>query len=151
MYDKYQRAAAEVVKLKVSENGSETAMQIDLCDDCRLRRWIGDSLKKGIVEEGRYFETGVEDWKWRGVVTEVEVGTRRWMWECWECGNWLLTGIDEWKETGKQMTYLGEDCWVLLRSFEMVLWLGVEIDEPAGRRSARYDRKKIVVVGRFEV
>lgn len=31
-YDKYQSEVDEAAKLKESENGSETAMQIDLCD-----------------------------------------------------------------------------------------------------------------------
>jgi hypothetical protein len=45
---------------------------------------MDDDLKTEIVEEGRCFEVGMENWKWEGAVGEVEVGTRRWMWEGWE-------------------------------------------------------------------
>jgi hypothetical protein len=55
------------------------------------------------------------------------------------------------KETEEQMTYLEEGCWVLLRWLKTALWLEVEIDELIGRRSARCDRKKIVVGRRLKV
>jgi hypothetical protein len=91
VYDKYQSTVDAVAKLKVSENGLETAMQIDLCDDCRLRWWMDDGLRCGIVGEGRCFRVGVEGWK-------LKFELRRRMWGGWGDGNCAATGIDEWKE-----------------------------------------------------
>jgi hypothetical protein len=73
VYDKYQSTTDAVAKLKASENGSETAKQINLCDDCRLRWWMDDGLRCGIVGEGRCFRVGVGGWKLKGALGEVEV------------------------------------------------------------------------------
>jgi hypothetical protein len=73
VYDKYQSTTDAVAKLKASENGSERAKQINLCDDLQVAMVDGYGLRCGIVGEGRCLRVGVGGWKLKDALGEVEV------------------------------------------------------------------------------